>query len=159
MSHCRSLATATHKWASGRTPQQAPPPPALSVSAPATAKGINTAVTAVAASYNDVCKPAYEAAVQASQALHSVRSALTTYLRQDSSAAQRSLPDLASLGPAELKAAGNSYRCALDSSYESYERHPALLSLSCAILVAFQLHRGGAHCGRPCVPQPLRHID
>ena len=112
MLHYRSLATAMHSWAgTGRTPQQAPPPPTSSATAPATAKGVNTAVAAVAAAYNDKCKPAYEVAVQASQALEGVRSALTTYLRQDGSRAQRSLPDLASLGCAELKPAGSSYRC------------------------------------------------
>ena len=95
-----------HSWAGTRmTPQPAPPRP--SANAPATAKGVNTAVAAVAAAYSDKCKPAYDAAVQASQALQGVRSALTTYLRQDGS----SLPDLASLGSAELKTAGSSYRC------------------------------------------------
>lgn len=112
MSHSRGLATAINSWAgTGRTPQQAPPPATSSANALATAKGINKAVAAVAAAYNDKCKPAYEVAVQASQALDGVRSALTTYLRQDNGKAQRSLPDLARLRCAELKTAGSSYRC------------------------------------------------
>ena len=108
---CRSLATVMHSWADTMgTPQEAPPTPTPSANPPAAAKGVNTAVTAVAAAYSDKCKPAYEVAVQASQALDGVRSALTTYLRQDGGRAQRSLPDLASLGCAELKTTGSSYR-------------------------------------------------
>ena len=120
MLHCRGLANAMHSWAgTGRTIPQAPSPPNSSASAPATAKGVNAAVAAVATAYNDKCKPAHEVAVQGSQALDGVRSALTTYMRQDGGRALRGLPDLASLGCAELKAAGNSYRFAITPSHPS----------------------------------------
>lgn len=108
-----------HSWEStGRATQPALPPSTTAATAAptaataataATAKGINTAAAAVATAYNDKCKPAHEVAVHASQAVQDVRSALTAYLRQGSGAHGRS-PDLASLGAAELKIAGGSYR-------------------------------------------------
>lgn len=111
-SQCRSLMNAMSSWAGRVRTGPSPSPSSSSAGAPATAKGVNTAVAAVAAAYNDKCKPAHDIAVQASQALNGVRSALTTYLREGDNRAQVSLPDLASLGCAELKAAGNSYRSA-----------------------------------------------
>lgn len=110
MPQCRSLTNAMSGWAGRGRAAPSPAPSSSSASAPGTTKGVNTAVAAVAAAYNDKCKQAHEIAVQGSQALSGVRSALTTYLRQGGDRAQGSLPDLASLGCAELKAAGNSYR-------------------------------------------------
>ncbi len=83
--------------------------PSSAAAPAATAKGVNTAVASVATMYNDKCKPAHEAAVEASQAVDGVRSALTAYLRQGRAV----LPDLCALSPAELKSPGGSYRCVL----------------------------------------------
>ena len=88
-------------------PQQQPSTPAAT--AATAGKAMNTAVAAVATAYNDKCKPAHEAAVQASLAVASVRSALTSYLRQGGPS-QQQLPDLANLQPTEVLSAGNSYR-------------------------------------------------
>ena len=98
-----------HNWGSQAqaTPQQ--PSSAEPAAAATTAKGINSAVAAVATMYHDKCKPAHKAAVEASQAVASVRSALTVYLRQGG-VSQGRLPDLTSLGPTELKSPGGSYR-------------------------------------------------
>lgn len=115
-SHCRSLTNAMSTWAGRGHTAPSPSTSSSSAGAPATAKGVNTAVAAVAAAYHDKCKPAHDIAVHASQALSGVRAALTTYLREGDGRAQGSLPDLASLGCAELKAAGNSYRSASAAS-------------------------------------------
>ena len=92
--------------------QQQPSSAPASATTAATAKGVNPAVASVATMYNDKCKPAHEAAVEASQAVDGVRSALTTYLRQGRRPKDR-MPDLCALGPAELKSPGSSYRCVL----------------------------------------------
>ena len=91
-------------------PQQQPTTTATT--AATAGKAMNTAVAVVATAYNDKCKPAHEAAVQASLAVASVRSALTAYLRQGGPS-QHHLPDLANLQPVEILSAGNSYRCVL----------------------------------------------
>ena len=94
------------------------PPSTLTGAAAATAKGINTAVAAVATLYNDKCRPAHEGAVQASQAVAGVRSALTAYLRQGAGAQGR-LPSLEGLGPAQLKSLGGSYRWQTNTTYHT----------------------------------------
>ena len=96
--------------------QQQPSSAPASATTAATAKGVNPAVASVATMYNDKCKPALEAAVEASQAVDGVRSALTTYLRQGRRPKDR-MPDLCALGPAELKSPGGSYRCVLIPVY------------------------------------------
>ena len=118
---CRTVTSALHSWEStGRGIQQAPAAAAsasaTAASASATAatstaptKGVNIAAAAVAAAYNDKCRPAHETAVQASQAVEGVRSALILYLRQGGSG-QSGLPNLATLTAVELKSAGSSYR-------------------------------------------------
>ncbi len=92
--------------------QQQPSSAAVPAATAATAKGVNPAVASVATMYNDKCKPAHEAAVEAGQAVDGVRSALTVYLRQGRRPKDR-MPDLGTLGPAELKSPGGSYRCML----------------------------------------------
>ena len=98
-----------HNWGSQAQGTQQQPSSAEPATAATTAKGINPAVAAVATMYHDKCKPAHKAAVEASQAVASVRSALTVYLRQGG-VSQGRLPDLTSLGPTELKSPGGSYR-------------------------------------------------
>ena len=89
--------------------QQQPSSAAAPATTAATAKGVNPAVASVATMYSDKCKPAHEAAVEASQAVDGVRSALTMYLRQGRRPKDR-MPDLCALGPAQLKSSGSSYR-------------------------------------------------
>lgn len=92
--------------------QQQPSSAVAPATTAATAKGVNTAAASAATLYNDKCKPAHEAAVEASQAVDGVKSALTAYLRQGRRPQDR-MPDLSALGPAELKSPGGSYRCML----------------------------------------------
>ena len=106
---CRSVTGAMALWNSPlQGAQQQPSNPAATAAA-AAGKATNTAVAAVSAAYNDKCKPAHEAAVQASLAVASVRSALTAYLRQGGEP-QHQMTGLAELQPAEPLPAGNSYR-------------------------------------------------
>jgi hypothetical protein len=109
----RNLTAAMGSWGSQvQGTQQQPSSAAAPVTTAATAKGVNLAVASVATMHNDKCKPAHEAAVEASQAVDGVRSALTAYLRQGRKPQDR-MPDLFALGPAELKSPGGSYRCVL----------------------------------------------
>lgn len=105
----RSLTDTMNTWGNMAQGIQQQPSPAAPATTATTAKGVNTAVVAVAAMYNDKCKPGHEAAVQASDVVAGVRSALTMRLRQGSSS-HPTLPNLAGLGPAELKSPGTSYR-------------------------------------------------
>ncbi len=106
---CRALTDAVNGWSNIAQSTQSQPAAAAPAATTTTPKGVNTAVAAVAAMYNDKCKPAHEAAVQASQAVAGVRSALTVHLRQGNSR-QDGFPSLASLSPAQIKSPGGSYR-------------------------------------------------